>query len=188
MRRIETIPLTEPRRATRRCDAPGCHADGEHRAPRSRDRLGEYYWFCLDHVRDYNRRWNFCANMNEREIEAAIREDTVWRRPTWPMGGGDSAALHAFESGRIDDGFGIGDELRGQANRQKKPKSANTPEQRALRKLDLVPPVNLTQLKTRYKELVKQLHPDANGGDRSAEDRLKDINEAYTTLKRFLTA
>jgi hypothetical protein len=77
MRRIETIPLSEQRQATRRCDAPGCNADGKHRAPRSRDRLGDFYWFCLDHVRDYNRQGNFCANMDVREIEAAIRVDTV---------------------------------------------------------------------------------------------------------------
>ena len=35
----------------------------------------------------------------------------------------------------------------------------------------------------RYIELVKRLHPDANGGDKTAEDRLKLVNQAYTTLK-----
>ncbi|MFO1060844.1 MAG: DnaJ domain-containing protein, partial [Dongiaceae bacterium] len=35
----------------------------------------------------------------------------------------------------------------------------------------------------RYKSLVKRLHPDANGGDKAAEERLKHINLAYSTLK-----
>ena len=56
----------------------------------------------------------------------------------------------------------------------------------AFRTMGLVPPVTLTHLKTRYKELVKRHHPDVNGGDNSAEERLKDINEAYTTLKKSL--
>ena len=53
--------------------------------------------------------------------------------------------------------------------------------------MDFEPPLNLTSLKARYKELVKLNHPDANGGDKMAEERLKDINEAYATLKKLLS-
>ena len=59
-----------------------------------------------------------------------------------------------------------------------------TEEQRALAMLDLAPPVKADEVKLRYKELVKRLHPDANGGDKEAEERLKLINDAYSTLKR----
>ena len=38
-------------------------------------------------------------------------------------------------------------------------------------------------VKSRYKQLVKQLHPDANGGDRSSEDKLREIIRAYKFLK-----
>jgi len=38
-------------------------------------------------------------------------------------------------------------------------------------------------VKARYKQLVKQVHPDANGGDRSYEDRLREVINAYNTLK-----
>ena len=61
-------------------------------------------------------------------------------------------------------------------------------ELHAMRTMALKPPLTLTRLKARYKELVKELHPDANGGDRAAEDRLKEINEAYATLKQRLSA
>ncbi len=60
------------------------------------------------------------------------------------------------------------------------------PIRAALRVMGFDAPVNLTELKSRYKELVKKLHPDANGGDKAAEDKLKDINQAYATLKSFL--
>ena len=194
MRRKKGIPLddADPGNGPL-CDAPGCNEPGVYRAPRSRERLNDFYWFCLDHVRDYNRRWNYCSGMSERQIEAEIRNDTVWRRPTWPLGGNQAKMRHGFETGRFNDPYGIGDDgdigddsddRSGEAARR----GAGGPEQVALRTLGLMPPVNLTQLKARYKELVKQLHPDANGGDKAAEERLKGINEAYTTLRRFLAA
>ena len=39
-------------------------------------------------------------------------------------------------------------------------------------------------IKARYKELVKQHHPDANGGDRSSEDRLAEVIQAYKLLRQ----
>lgn len=148
--------------------------------------MDEYLWFCLEHVREYNRAWNYCAGMDQREIETEIRSDTVWRRPTWPLGSNPTAASYQFETGRFRDAFGFEEDVRGGAHNGTG--TADTAEQRAFETMDLVPPVNLTNLKARYKELVKQYHPDANGGDSSSEERLKDINEAYTTLKRFLLA
>ena len=65
---------------------PGCEAGGDFRAPRSRLELDRYYWFCLDHVRAYNLAWNYYAGMSGSEIEAEIRRDTVWQRPSWRLG------------------------------------------------------------------------------------------------------
>jgi preprotein translocase subunit Sec63 len=39
------------------------------------------------------------------------------------------------------------------------------------------------EIKARFKELVKRHHPDANGGDRSTEDRLVEVIQAYNYLK-----
>ena len=69
----------------RHCEHPGCEMPGEHRAPKDRS-LSDYWWFCLDHVRDYNRAWNYYAGMSEPEIELHLRNDTCWQRPTWPLG------------------------------------------------------------------------------------------------------
>lgn len=187
--KIENISLG-PWRATspRRCNMPGCTEAGEHRAPRSRDNLDDFYWFCLEHIREYNRSWNYCRGMTEAQVEREIRNDTVWRRPTWPLGSKTAAARRRFEAEWRAHGFGFApDREKPTGNGQAAGKAA-TAEEKALRCMDLIPPVNLTQLKARYKELVKQFHPDANGGDKAAEERLKDINDAYTTLRRFLTA
>lgn len=163
----------------RSCDHPGCTATGEYRAPRSRAELDHFYWFCLDHVRAYNAAWNFYAGMSTAEIEAEIRSDTVWQRPTWPLG----ARIGALYGARWR-GFGVFDlDEDGTGQRETRAPRPRSPQEKALALFDLRPPLTLAGLKARYKELVKRHHPDTHGGDRAAEERLKEINEAYSTLK-----
>ncbi len=183
----------QERAPLRNCDHADCNEAGEFRAPRSRDRLDEYRWFCLDHVREYNKAWNYYAGMTQAEVEAETRRDTTWQRPTWPLGaraGGYRRFMRSTTS--IHEGFGIFDDDETDPTRRNAqargagfhPESA---EARALAIMDIEPPLNLTRLKARYKELVKLHHPDANGGDKLAEERLKDINEANATLKKLLS-
>jgi len=179
-------------KGVRGCDHPDCAEAAEFRAPRSRDRLDDYYWFCLDHVREYNKAWNFCAGMDADQIESEIRNDTVWRRPTWPMGSeGARRQWRFFRSGEARDGFGRFDGDPGGAYSHTsgyRHPTPDSPEGKAFRILGLEPSVTLTELKARYKELVKTHHPDTNGGDKLAEERLKDINDAYATLRKCVTA
>jgi hypothetical protein len=174
------------------CDFPNCPETGLYPAPKGRDRLREYFWFCLDHVRDYNRTWNYYEGMAEPEIEAHIRKDTVWQRPTWPLGRW-GAARHR-RGINLHDGFGtiFGEEAVAGRQSRRGGESAAQPErggvaveqERALAVLQLKWPVTTAEIKLRYKALVKQLHPDANGGDKAAEEFLKVVNQAYSTLKR----
>jgi len=177
----------------RLCDHPACSARGEYRAPRDRHRLDDYYWFCLDHVRAYNRAWDYFAGMGTEEIEAELRRDTTWQRPTWPFGSFKPRAASNAGGFRFRDGFGPFDEddAAEDARRRQWHQGARangcaageSEEERALAELDLDPPVNFAAIKQRYKELVKRLHPDVNGGDNSQEDRLKTVNRAYATLR-----
>lgn len=162
----------------RPCDHPGCAGSGEFRAPRSRTTLDHFYWFCLDHVRAYNAAWNFYAGMSTAEIEAEIRHDTVWQRPSWPLG----ARVGALYNARWR-GFGLFDLDEDAAPETRAPKRPRSPQEKALALFDLVPPLTLAGLKARYKELVKRHHPDTHGGDKAAEELLKEINQAYSTLK-----
>lgn len=170
----------------RACEHPGCVELGEHRAPKGRDRLNEYFWFCLDHVRNYNKSWDFYAGMSEKEIEAHLRQDTTWQRPTWPMGSW-KAREDAMREGVFAGDFAFGADWKGgesaEARQEMRRKRARTPEEEALAELDLEPPSDLAKIKARYRELAKMHHPDANGGDKAAEERLKRINQAYNTLK-----
>ena len=162
---------------------PNCPHQGEFRAPKSRSELREYHWFCLEHVRAYNAGWDFYKNMSADEIEAELRADSSWQRPTWPLGqlGSHSRMDEALEAEL--NAFAFGQHLK--AARQ----AGAPPELRdALNVLDLGWPVTLEEVKTRYKELAKRHHPDANRGDKACEERLKVINLAYATLRGKLAA
>lgn len=193
--------------AARPCAWPGCALTGEHRAPISRERLAEYHWFCLDHVRLYNASWNYYAGLDDSQMEAAIRSDVTWNRPTWPLGKGQTpgpdaahgrtrrgfgtrAGAQSTPFDNLDDPFGL---LRGQGgygpNGRPAPEPAlNALERKALATLELTYPITFEQLRTQYKMLVKRHHPDAHGGAKDAEERLKRVNAAYKTLKTKLFA
>jgi len=172
----------------RSCDHPGCIAGGDYRAPKSRLDLHDYFWFCLDHVRAYNSAWNYYAGMSDAEIEAEIRHDTVWQRPSWRLGDRHGPAY----AERLRDHFGVlsgnpdGPGTRSQRDRDKgrdRVRRALSAREQALAVFEIEPPFTLVRLKARYKTLVKLHHPDAHGGDKAAEEKLKIINQAYATLK-----
>jgi hypothetical protein len=126
--------------------------------------------------------------MSEAEIEAELRQDTAWRRPTWPLGRLGATIWDTERLGDpMSDPLGI---LAARRSATARRSDAAPPELReSLAALGLSWPLTLTALKARYKELAKRHHPDANGGDRAAEERLKTINLAYATLRaRVATA
>jgi len=188
-----TLPGYDDVELRPRCDRPGCAGEGRYRAPRSPAELRSYFWFCLDHVREYNHSWNYFAGMGYEEMEAQIRRDTVWDRPTWPLGSrvNGRRRYHDFA-----DPFELFSEGGGRAGEDAESRESERrdwphwrgdgPTERALRVLAVEPPVTAERIKRRYKELVKLHHPDANGGDRASEEKLKEINLAYSTLKNAI--
>lgn len=176
-RRSPRFAPEEPPGGPRACEWPDCAEPALYRAPRSRANLREYAWFCLDHVREYNATWNYYAGMSEADIEADKRQDTVWQRPSWPLGG---IRPSNGRRPRINDGFGF---FADEEPVQRQPRSAH---EKAMQVLELSPPVTVATVKARYKELCKRHHPDANGGDKAAEERFKVISDAYRTVMSAL--
>lgn len=182
--------VKEPETITRPCEHPDCVEPATHRAPRSPRELGSFRWFCLDHVRAYNKSWNFYAGMSPGEIEAQIRNDTIWQRPTWPFG--TNVNGYRRQSERFEHAYasftGEKQEDPRQEHQRHEATEPESPEAQAMATLELEPPLTVAALKARYKALVKRYHPDANGGDKAAEDMLKAINQAYATLKNTVRA
>ena len=173
------------------CDWKGCGNTATHRAPKGRLRENEYWRFCLDHVREYNHSYNFFAGMSTDDIARYQRDAIVGHRPTWKMGmnggkptGRSRAARFgpAFEG--ADDAFGLfGDAENGDNLRKRETRVIRNAERKALSALGFEGEATTAEIKVRFKELVKRHHPDANGGDRSTEDRLREIIQAYNYLK-----
>ena len=163
----------------RKCDFAGCVQAAEHRAPKSKTSLEEFYWFCLEHVSAYNRSWDYFTGMNQDEIEKFQTEAVTGHRPTWKLG---ERGYKAWMEDRVKDHHGIFDGNAGQPVTANPRPRWTRDQRRDLAQLDLDEMATLQDIKMRYKQLVKRFHPDANGGDKRAEERFKSINEAHSNL------
>jgi curved DNA-binding protein CbpA len=177
------------------CQWKGCKAPGRHRAPKGRGRDGEYFFFCLDHVRQYNASYNYFDGMNDAEVEDFQKENLTGHRPTWKVGanaegqenppGAKPGAARPLGERAVDPhGFfawraKAAREEPIEARRQLKPL-----EKKSLRALDLQGNATRAEIKTRFKELLKLHPPDANGGDKRSGDKLREIIQAYNYLKQ----
>lgn len=175
--------------STRTCEHPGCEEPGKYRAPRHPDNLEEFRWFCLPHVRQFNQKWNFFQNHSEEELEKQFAADKVWDRPTKPFNKGDGSSPEARAWARM----GIADphELLGD-NATQNPgrgdglgmgRKLPAPERKALDILEAREDWTKQELRKQYKRLIKELHPDLNGGDRTQEDRLQQVVWAWDQIK-----
>lgn len=162
------------------CDKPGCGKPAEYRAPKDR-RLTDYYWFCLEHVREYNAQWDYYRDMTPSEIEAELKRDVCWQRPTWRLG--DRAGI---DPTMFSDPLGLGGEAFGGAEQSRPDDRSSVRADPALiaavKILETEFPPELKAVRASYKRLAKMYHPDSNGGDKTAEERFKDITEAYRLI------
>ena len=151
------------------CDYPGCHKAGEYRAPKDKN-LKDYYWFCLEHVQEYNAKWNYYADeIPEEEKKDNYRKFRFSSHIKYNFG---------FD---FNDGYRIFDERIYQTDSLI---VRLTPEEK--RGLDFmeisIEALNLETLKKAYKKAVKKYHPDVNSNDSSAEEKFKIISTTYKSL------
>ena len=179
------------------CEWAGCPNKGPHRAPKGRENSREYFHFCLNHVREYNQSYNFFQGMNADAVARYQKDALTGHRPTWKMGANGGKKGKAGAEAELEgaaDPFSMFSELNGRgrwrpgpggAAGETKPETRKVmnAERKALQVMGLGPDATLETVKAKYKALVKQHHPDTNGGDRSTEDRLIEIIKAYNYLK-----
>jgi DnaJ-like protein len=166
------------------CEWEGCEQKADHKAPKSRTNVHEYQWFCLDHVREFNRSWNFFDGWDEDEVREYQKASSTGHRPTWKMGDNSPSTQKGPSFDNAEDPFRLFERTRGGKSAPRRPER-KLPKQveNAYFTLGLRPPASPEKIKTRYKELVKKFHPDANQGEKGYEERLKRIIEAYQNLK-----
>ena len=189
--RISSTKKNEPSKKESNCQWKGCKKKRSHRAPVGRGQEGEYYNFCLDHVKAYNKSFNYFAGLSDAELVKFQKDAVEEGQPTWIQGTNGSPSVARtyanMRSGsaayfrRITNPNAILNSNRPSKSTAKKLKPL---EEKALLTLGLDLHCRGQKVRNRYKELVKMHHPDANGGDRSLEDRFCEIVNAYQILKQ----
>ena len=173
----------------RRCEHPDCLAKATAKAPKSRDRMNEHYWFCQPHAAEYNRSWDFFAGMSEEQILRQRQQATTDDRPTWQFRASkfsrEAASFAASASSKASDPLGIFKAARKREEQEaENARRLGKLERAALADLDLSEYADAKQIRARYTELIKRCHPDSNGGDRSAEHKLQRVLKAFRTLRQ----
>lgn len=172
----------------RPCAAAGCEEPGEFRAPGGRaasfDGPGDYRWFCLDHVREFNAGYDWFDGMTAEEIEEAQHPAAGWQSESPSL----RAAAGIDRAPRWADFVDPLEAISARARARRPTRRADgrvvsPDERRALEAMDLPLDADRTALRKRYLDLVRKLHPDRNGGDRRHEARLQSVIEASQVLR-----
>ena len=174
------MPNTEEqeKKIDRVCHNPDCDELGIYPAPKSRDNLKEYFYFCIDHVRDFNKSWNYFEGLNEDELEVEIRKSVTWDRPSWKFG-----------TKTINHDFKKAFEFFDQKKEKVKDNVISKKLSEAFKVLELSKDSNLKDVKTKYKILAKKWHPDAlkNIDDKVDKDKFVIISNAYKLILKSFT-
>ena len=170
------------------CQWEDCEMPAVHKAPKGRGMEGQYYNFCLKHVREYNKNYNYFEGMNQTDLSKFQKEAMLGDRPTWKLGVDNKDQLGSFSAEEIlkklkANRTGInqdGEKLN--YNSQKRQKIGNAAK-KALYVLGLDNTSTSDEIKNRYKLLVKKHHPDLKGGKETSDEKLIEIIKSYRNLK-----
>ena len=170
--------------STRECEHPGCAEAGQYRAPKSPDILDDFFWFCKDHVREYNLKWNFFNGATEDEFNEQIDKDRVWDRPTKPFAK-KGEEQRAWSRLGVDDPHQVlgGNATMNPGKSITGSRKLPATERKAIDILEAKDHWNKAEVRKQYKLLIKVLHPDMNGGDRSQEEQLQEVVWAWEQIK-----
>jgi len=177
-----------PKPEERLCEAKGCTGRGNCRVSKSPQAMDEYLWYCAPHARIHNENWDYFKGMDDSDIQKFREDALTGHRPTWQLGKRAAKARTGTRTQNpLHDSHALfEDEDNGSPTTgPRRPQRQLTRLQvMAMDTLQLAHDATLNEIKARYKELVKRFHPDANGGDRSAEERLKQVIKAYGVLRQ----
>lgn len=191
--RISSNKKQKPEPEAQRCQWQGCEKAASHKAPAGRNHEGQYLHFCIDHVRVYNKDFNYFSGLSDKDIAKFQKDALTGHRPTWTtdLSNGTAKKTAAYyakiRSGtaayqnRMRDPFTLFTQRHSTNNFSRKLKPL---EAKAFETLGLPAHASTEMIKTKYKELVKKHHPDSNGGCRSSEERFRDVLNAYNLLKK----
>ena len=164
------------------CEWENCKESGKHKAPLERDNIKKYRWLCLNHIKQFNKNWNYFDGMSQERIEDFIKSDITWHRPTQKFGSSDNF-FNILWNNALDDKLNI---FKSSNFREFKKSKISQTDKDALDVMELNDAAKWDEIQLKFKTLVKKYHPDKNHGSKKFEDKLKKITLAYSQLKKTL--
>ena len=164
------------------CEWSKCKELGEFKAPVEKDNSKNFRWLCKLHIKEFNKNWNYFDGMSENEIEAFLKSDLTWHRPTQKFGSPDNF-FNILWNNALSDKFNIFQENKFFNINGKK---LSEKDRDAFKIMELEFDANWLTIQQKFKTLVKRFHPDKNSGDKRHEDKLKKITLAYSKLKMIV--
>ena len=162
------------------CDWNKCKKIGLYKAPIEKDNSKKFRLLCLEHIKEFNKNWNYFSGMSDKQIYNFIKSDITWHKPTQSFSSSDNffkilwnnALKDELKKSSIDQNY---DNFNQRQFDEKDVKAFNI--------LGIVVGQKWDKINKKFKYLVKKFHPDMNAGDKKYEEKLKVITLAYTQLK-----
>ena len=165
------------------CEWQNCRERGKFKAPVERDNSRNYKWLCQDHIKLFNKSWNYFEGMSQPEIENFLKSDLTWHRPTQKFGSSDNF-FNILWNNALSDKFNLFNEEKVLNNLKSIKLSGKDKD--AFKILELEFNSDWQSIQKKFKTLVKKFHPDRNSGNRQFEDKLKKVTLAYSHLKTIM--
>tara|TARA_B100001741_G_C16497270_1_gene572787 strand:- start:616 stop:1143 length:528 start_codon:yes stop_codon:yes gene_type:complete len=162
------------------CGWNNCNREGAYKAPVEKDNSKKYRMLCLEHVREFNKNWNYFEGMSDNQICEFIKSDMTWHKPTQSFSSSDNFFKILWNNALKDEMMNI--KFKNQFNGMRQFKF-NSNDVKAFTILGLSVGMKWEKIQEKFKKLVKKFHPDMNAGNKKYEDKLKVITLAYTQLK-----
>jgi len=163
------------------CAIEGCPFAGDYKAPKSRFNLTEYQYLCLEHIQAFNQAWDYFAGWSQKQIEDFMDDAMRGHRPTWQMSEKLAHSSLFFSAEHLRDNFFDSVGKKAVVNSYR----LTQKQREAFVVLDLEPDSGIARLKSHYKKLVKQCHPDVNKGNKALEEKFKQVSAAYKELMLY---
>ena len=164
------------------CDWENCKELGKYKAPVEKDNSRNYRLLCLNHIKIFNKKWNYFENMNESEIEFFLKSDITWHKKTKKFSSQDNF-FNILWNNALNEKVNI---FGSEDFKEFKKSNLSQTDKDALEIMGLNYSSSWEEVQKKFKKLVKKYHPDKNHGNKILEDKLKKITLAYTQLKNKL--
>jgi hypothetical protein len=162
------------------CDHKSCKKIGKYKAPIEKDNSKKFKWLCLDHIKEFNRSWDYFKGMSDQEVCEFLKSEMTWHKPTQSFNSPDNFFNILWKNtlnevgGIISNGYGK--HIKTKINFSDK-------DIEAFKIIELEVDTKWEKIQNQFKKLVKKYHPDMNAGNKEFEEKLKIVTLAYTQLK-----